>query len=621
MKLRSKLVLLVAVAAIMFLLSVGAYFLILSPLDQMEGEVAVFQELDRAAASAQIEASLLLVRPFGRQIAAYRTAFDRFHSAQGGMGKVVVLVNANQALSDAVTAVVKLTPLSENALSSVEKNLEDLKNATESANGNFGSSTWSGLFRVSSEIKDSGPLVYYLNHLVSQLNTLNDVMTVTRQVVEKKDGEIAAEVSKIKNRSSLAGLAIILAAVALTVVFSFLLARNITRALSGLGSTVAKVGAGDLRVRFTSRRKDELGGLARDIDALLESLTSAFRRIQAASNENLLVKEQLGEAVASATASSVQIEANSTSILGQLQKVDDRLQGSDSELGGVVSLIEAFRQRLSAQGRELLDANSAVAELTQGISMVSELSDTSRREVETLLTQSDHGREVFERSFTKIAEISASVADIQDLVVTIAEIAAQTNILALNAAIEAAHAGEAGKGFAVVADEISKLAAASAENSGQIAATIREVVTKILEADATRAETLGAFEAIGVQITRVSDRSRGIDDEADRMNQGTHRIRRVMETVTADAEDTVREADRIGTVAANVGASLGLVGRISHEVVSNVGEISQGLGEITRTISEVAVQADRLRRVGEALDEAVNAFQTDSIVTGALLAG
>jgi len=87
----------------------------------------------------------------------------------------------------------------------------------------------------------------------------------------------------------------------------------------------------------------------------------------------------------------------------------------------------------------------------------------------------------------------------------------------------------------------------------------------------------------------------------------------VMDTLTTGAEETTKEADRIGTVVSNLEETLGQVGRISHEVVSNIGEITQGLGEISRTVNEVAAQADRLRRVGDGLDQAVNAFQTEEV--------
>jgi methyl-accepting chemotaxis protein len=614
MKLRTKLVLLSAGIAALFLLSVAAYFAILSPLDRMQSEVGSLQEVARATSALEIESSLLALKTLGTQRTAYQEALKRYQAAQESMNHVVYLIQASPELAAAVEAVKKLGALSNDGFDSIESSFQQIKDLTDKAKIPFESSSWTQLFLAAEQdrLGDTDAARYVLSNLTSNITKLDESLKVTRQVVEKKDAEINLEYAKIKERSSLAGLSVILLALAASIALSFVLARNIARDLSGLGTTVAQVSAGDLRVRFGRRSKDELGLLARDIDALLESLTAAFKRIQAASAENLEVKDQLAQSVSSATSSSVEIEANSTSILGQLQKVDERVQSSEAELNGVVILLEAFRARLETQSNEVADATAAVAELAQGISRISELSDENRREVETLLAESDRGREVFDRSFTKVAEINESVSDIQDLAGAIAEIAGQTNILSLNAAIEAAHAGEAGKGFAVVADEISKLASASAQSSAQIAATIKDVVGKIREAGATRVETLGAFEAIGTQIARVSDRSRGIDDEADHMNQGTHRIRQVMETLTTGASDTTKEADRVGAVATRLGDTMGQVGRISHEVVSNIGEITQGLGEITRTVNEVAVQAERLRRVGDALDQAVNAFQTDT---------
>ena len=613
MKLRTKLLSLSVAVAVLFLLSVASYFAILAPLDKIQGEVGLLQEVSRATSNLEIQASQLVVKDFGSQVPVYQDAVKRFHDANEAIKTVVYLIQASPELAAAVDSVKKLAELSNDGLDNIQQSLDAIKSEAEGAKLNFGSTSWTRLLFASTQERVSNPAAtqYVLSKLVSDITTADQSLMVTRQVVEKKDAEINLEYADIKARSSLVGLGVILFAVVLAIFLSLVLARNITRALAGLGTTVAKVASGDLRVRFGNTKKDELGALARDIDALLESLTSAFRRIQAASAENVQVKEQLAESVSSATSSSVEIEANSTSILSQLQKVDERLRASEAELNGVVVLLGAFRQRLEGQGREVADATAAVTELAQGISRVHDLSEQNRGEVDTLLAESDRGREVFDRSFAKIAEINDSVADIQDLAGAIAEIAGQTNILSLNAAIEAAHAGEAGKGFAVVADEISKLAAASAESSALIAATIKDVVTKIREAGATREETLSAFEAIGTQITRVSDRSRGIDGEADRMNQGTHRIREVMETLTSGSADTTKEADRIGVVATSVGDALGQVGRISHEVVSNIGEITQGLGEITRTVSEVATQADRLRRVGEALDEAVNTFATE----------
>jgi len=612
MKLRSKLILLVAGAAALFLASVALYFLIVGPVALLRSETGTFTEMSRATSALQAETNRLVTNRLGPQMETYQKARQRFTAAQEAVKATVYLPKASPELAAAVQAVGNLGELSGTGLDEIESSLKELEEACGTA-VSFKGADFQSLVRIAAqgELKDSGMISFVLGNLVRKLESLNESLNVTRQVVDQKDGEINKAIQAIEAAASTLGLLGILLAVAGGIVVSLLVSRNITRALGSLSGTVQRVGSGDLRVRFQSRRKDELGQLGRNIDGFLDSLTASFRRIQAASAENLAVKDQLVQSVASATSSAVEIEANSSSILAQLRKVDERIQASESDLNGVVILLEAFHVRLGAQNDGVGDASRAVGELAQGVGRISELSNENRQAVEALLAESDRGREVFDRSFAKVAEINDSVSAIQDLVGAIAEIAGQTNILALNAAIEAAHAGEAGKGFAVVADEISKLAAASAASSAQIAVTIRDVVAKIREAGATREETLSAFDAIGTQIGTVSNRSQSIDAEASAMNQGTHRIREVMNGLASSSEDTTREADRIGNVATKLGDALGQVGRISHEVVSNIGEISSGLAEISRTVSEVSAQADRLGRVGAELDQAVNAFQTE----------
>ena len=104
-----------------------------------------------------------------------------------------------------------------------------------------------------------------------------------------------------------------------------------------------------------------------------------------------------------------------------------------------------------------------------------------------------------------MASINASSRKVMDIISVIDGIAFQTNILALNAAVEAARAGEQGRGFAVVASEVRSLAGRSAEAAKEIKGLIGASVDKVeggakLVADAGRTMT-----EIVASVQRVSD--------------------------------------------------------------------------------------------------------------------
>ncbi|QKF66683.1 MCP-domain signal transduction protein [Arcobacter venerupis] len=95
-----------------------------------------------------------------------------------------------------------------------------------------------------------------------------------------------------------------------------------------------------------------------------------------------------------------------------------------------------------------------------------------------LTNSANEGQKLASETTVSMDEINTQVNAINEAITVIDQIAFQTNILSLNAAVEAATAGEAGKGFAVVAAEVRNLASRSAEAAKEIKTLVENATGK-----------------------------------------------------------------------------------------------------------------------------------------------
>jgi methyl-accepting chemotaxis protein len=228
-----------------------------------------------------------------------------------------------------------------------------------------------------------------------------------------------------------------------------------------------KKGNGDLTKRVNIVGKDELGKLADSANEFIATLQEIMSKI----TENAIsldsIVNQVSRSVSDSNGSACDISAAMEQLSASMEEVSAT---SSTVNDNVVSVGDSVNEIASASG----DLVTYAGEMEK---RASELENTA-------VANKNNTSEMVDgiiNSLQKAMEDSKSVDKVNELTNEILSISSQTNLLALNASIEAARAGEAGKGFAVVADEIRQLADSSRETASNIQNINNMVINAVKE--------------------------------------------------------------------------------------------------------------------------------------------
>jgi methyl-accepting chemotaxis protein len=325
-------------------------------------------------------------------------------------------------------------------------------------------------------------------------------------------------------------------------------ARRITQPVAQVVKVAERVGRGDLSQLVTVRSRDEIGQLAMTFNDTVVRLRSLVQT-ETERDEERRKREELQRNITRFLNVATEIAQGDLTRRGDvtsdvLGSVVDAINVMVGELATIIADVRQAAQQVSASATEMIGAmdqtatgaqtqsrdavgvSRAMEDLTSSMRRTAENAEAAAAAAQRTLDSSNRGGEAVRSSLSGMQQIRGEVQgiskkiknladrslEISEIVNTIDEIAAQTDLVALNAAIEAAGAGEAGQRFAIVADEVRKLAERSAKAAKDIVGLIKGIQTETQEAVVAMEEGTRQVEA-GYKVTvQTGERLREIGE-------------------------------------------------------------------------------------------------------------
>ena len=255
-----------------------------------------------------------------------------------------------------------------------------------------------------------------------------------------------------------------------------------------------------------SKFKDENKNLHTEINRLNSDIQNSNQEKSNLENEVKNLKDEIKKIQSSAN--------NNENNNDELQKLEYLFEYENSNLKDGLLDIQANIAESTEMSRENL-SNSY---------KMNETYEQSAMKLKTIVSDIDSLNENATEINKVISELNTKATDIANAVVTIDQIAFQTNILSLNAAVEAATAGEAGKGFAVVAQEVRNLASRSADAAKEITDVVKSIQESVTHTNDKFDIMTKSINEISTDTESYSTNINGVIDESQKTFSGLEHI-------------------------------------------------------------------------------------------------
>lgn len=383
--------------------------------------------------------------------------------------------------------------------------------------------------------------------------------------------ELATETAKDAGAKASQSVTLIIILLVIAIVLSCILGILTIRSITGpVGKTVKlaeNMARGDLTVKLDVNQKDEIGNMAKSMNAtvtqlrsMIGEIISGIHTLSSSSSDLAAVSKQLSSSAHDTASKSGTVATAAEEMSTNIHSVSAAMEQSSNNVHMVATATEEMTATVNEIGQSAEKARSVSA------GAVKQSQETSY----------------------KVTALGESARKVGKVTETITEISEQTNLLALNATIEAARAGDAGKGFAVVANEIKELAR-------QTAAATVDIKNQIDEMQETTNSTIDDIDRISKVIADINEVINGIATAVIEQSAATNEI----------ASNISQASQGIAEVNENVAQSTVVI----SEITQNIAEINSEVIQVEDSSSQVQLSAQGLSDLAAKLELMMKQFK------------
>ncbi|WLR51344.1 methyl-accepting chemotaxis protein [Bacillus tianshenii] len=406
----------------------------------------------------------------------------------------------------------------------------------------------------------------------------------SKEMANKKNAEIISLTDKIEkngDKNFLIMLVVGLIAAVVSVSIALVFGRRITKAIDDIVKNITEFASGNLTINIKSNRSDELGQLAKAINAMADHLKGMLKGIANSSDRVAATSEEL-------TASSEEVSKANEQISESIQEISTGIEKQNERTKDSGEHVDHISNEMQHINENIKNVNQVVSDTTTVAGNGREIVAKVVNQMDVILAKTDSITEA-------LHSLNDKSTNIGKMVVLISDIAEQTNLLALNASIEAARAGEHGKGFAVVANEVRKLAEQSAGAAQQIRALTDEITSETSSIVKAMDDNNESVHNGKTYADQTDDSFEHIHQAVAQVHEQTLSVTQVIEKINEDIQYLVHDfKDML---------------EVSENSVDHVQSVAASTEQENAAMQEIAAAAHELSKMSVELREAVHVFK------------